>query len=347
MTTLALLFLSFSITCISTAYNPNGIKTLENQNKINALLSINAITTSDNIGKQDIYKELAIASSQLKEQMTSFTDQELINVINNNEYTIETKIIAIQLSKNINHGQGINDSTNFKEIINQPSVNQAIRMNLLNAVEMDSETDIKLLENIIKTDEGDIVVQAMKKISQINFDKAVSISDGIIENYQNYNNDAIRSAVKTKSKYFKNMGNNVSKATLKVEKQQYIDFCFNMFKNIADEVFQDTMIFSLSEMFDMDAIKSIVLNDMIDRDVKIFCIDQNYQTLVKIITDNPSKADMDVLIKAMDLFPIKEMAPLMKDKVDSTSSTQQQQLISVISKIESQGRPATQKWLKY
>ena len=305
------------------------------------LLKLDSLSLGNGGGDPD---DLIYAAAALREKSGEFSDRQVISILKDANYSVITKITVIQFSEYFNNGQGINDEAEYLKLLMDESVDTAIRMNLINAISFNNKEDRRVLEDLIKADDGNVILLAMKKLSNIDFDSAVRISDAVLENHKTNNPDILRAAVKVKSQFFReSQKNNLINDS---EKRRYIDLCMELYEASYDNVFKDTMIFSLSEMKDYEAIKAIILDDSVE--LKMFCIDQNYSTLKKMFENNadPSEEDIDVLIKAMGICPLVELRPLLEN-ISPKSSQQKNELADVLSKIDQDGIHANEKWFDF
>ena len=160
------------------------------------------------------------------------------------------------------------------------------------------------LEKIISGDDDRLAFQAMKIMNTSDSEKAVKIADRIIQNYNGIVTDKVRAAIKVKASYLAN-------SSTKTERVEFINFCDNILlkdsrKN--GDVVSDTIIFALSDVMSEETISYIVSSDKIDRTAKVFCVDQNYRVLKSMLLENLSERNLDIVIQAMKICPLKEMA---------------------------------------
>lgn len=56
----------------------------------------------------------------------------------------------------------------------------------------------------------------------------------------------------------------------------------------------------------------ILSDETIDRELKVWAVDQNYPIMTKVLKESPSADDMNIILSAMEILPIKQIAPLIR-----------------------------------
>ena len=302
-------------------------------------------TSSSNSDSQS--ERFGYAALSLKEKLSDYTDAQFLSILKSKEYNSTTKIVLIQYASSINNGKGITQQKALREMVVDRNNDESVRMNLINTMEVTSEEDIKVLTDIIQNENDQTALLAIKKLGNSNFDKALEITNAILNNRNNYSSEALCGAVKIKAEYFRKLRINKTIQSYSNDKSQFIDNCLSIFKESKDDVVKDTMIFSLSNMMDPDAIMQIIENNSIDNDAKIFCIDQNYSTFVTMLNGTPTVDEINALICAMDIYPIKDLYPMLESKSNFVTAEQKNNFDRVMRKMQTEGNPANPKWQEY
>ena len=332
----------FAVLMISSCSKNNstysGISKEELVEKINEL----TIKESDDLDSEKLIE----ACTALSKRAQDFTDEELLAVIKDDKMTSITKSTLIQLETDINHGKGIIDQGPFEELITQKSLEDDVRINLIQTLDMSSDENKDILEKIVKSEDGAIVIRSLITLQKDDPKKALSIANQIINSYSTYGEDAIRAAVMVKSNYFRDLKLAGSQKNVSAEKKNYINFCIRKFNASQDDVFKDAMVFSLIDMLDFDAVKEIINHKNIDHLLKTTCISRNYLTFAEVINNNPSEEDIELLLTAMEMAPIRDLVGLMREKLAANATYQSDRLNNVLTIMETQGIPADRKRLE-
>ncbi len=184
----------------------------------------------------------------------------------------------------------------------------------------------------------------MIKLQKTDAKKSLEIANDIIKNREDYNNAAIRASIQIVSNYFQDLALSESKQEAESEKSEFINFCTSIFHSATDEKLKDTTVFSLINMLDYEAVKTVINNPNIDFDLKITCISRNYKTLADVIENNPTKDDVEFIISAMEIAPIKDLAPVIEENLLSNKNFNSEKLNNIIVSIEKNGFNADKKY---
>ena len=287
-------------------------------------------------------ENLIMASVALSEKAGNFTDNDLLSILQADEWSSITKITMIQLAEKINDGNGIADQKPFEELIAQPEVDTDVRRTLISNLDMSSSENQNMLEEIIRSEKGPIVGQSLQQIRHTDPKRALKLADHIIQDHTNYTPAAVKIAIMIKSLYFEDLVKAESKKDVTKEKEAYIAFCLERFNESQDSVFRDSIIFSLIDMQDFNAVKEVVNHPEVDDMLKRTCIDRNLRPLIKAVRSNPTKEDVEFIQTAMEIFPLKEMTDEMKEHLASNPEYSSPRLNNLIAMMETGGVPADQ-----
>lgn len=115
-----------------------------------------------------------------------------------------------------------------------------------------------------------------------------------------------------------------------------------------DQTVRDSVVFSMANMKDFEALQFIVNSPDIDEILKMGAIDRNYALLRDVLLQQPSAQDVKFISNCMEILPIQELRePLLaaKSKVPALFDTQSEQQFSrAIQKIDREGIAANPKW---
>lgn len=308
-----------------------------NLSKDDLIMKINELSQKEEGLSDDEKFNLAVTA--LYEKAQSFTDDDLITIIEDDSIASTVKCLFLELSEKINNGQGILDQSLFDKYITQKSLDEIVRIKMFSGLDMSSEERKDTLENIIRTEEGIVVGHALVQLEINDLNRALRMADEVIDNHESFCDDAIRSAVNLKSGR-SNLSFTGSEKEIAIEKKQFVDFCISQFNISENQKLKNAMIYSLIRINDIGAVKAILNNENVDRDLKRACVRRSYKIFVDAINNNPTKEDVDLIIKAMEILPIKDLAGLMKQKIASNPALSSTELDIVIGVMESRGVPA-------
>ena len=268
------------------------------------------------------------AASVFAEKAGTITDDDLYSIIQSEHYSVLTKNVAIQSSEKINNGEGVQNQSQFWELIADPNTNSEIRKNLINSITVRNDRDIQVLVDLALDENGDSVFHSMESLKHVDFGRALEISNVVLENFKRYNTELVRGAVYVKSMHFRELCENVNHSN---EKFAFIDLCLEIFEYYGGHLgnynehflVADAMIFALIEMMDFDAVRAIISSSIVEDELKFYCIDQNFPAIAEAIKEGLSSEEIDILLDAMEFIPIIEICELLIEK-DMVKTVEQQ-----------------------
>ena len=307
---------SLTLTAVSVcivALSTGGVQLYTDEQKMDSYTRLEAGALLEEIdhmaasGETETSDDILMAAAALAEKAGRFTDANLLAVLEIEKYQTLTKVVMLQLSSYMNNGNGIVDSAKFKDYIADDSLDTIIRANLIYELDIRGDEDVIRLSNLVRTQTGDLAIISMKKLYAANRQAAVTLADNIVSGYAHYTDDAVRAAVKIKSLEYKEQGNDASQ-----EATEFMEFCQHRFSESTDERYKDTMIYAMAEMGSLKAMDKILSDETIDRELKVWAVDQNYPIMTKVLKESPSADDMNIILSAMEILPIKQIAPLIR-----------------------------------
>jgi hypothetical protein len=178
---------------------------------------------------------------------------------------------------------------------------------------------------------------ALKKLTLLDPAEASGIADNIMTNYASESDFRISAAQKSIARALKESNN-------KDRKQMFVKQCAEIFET-GSSVTKDSSVFALSDMRDSNAITYILSNESIDRELKVFAIDQNANTLKKMISGNPSENDVRIAVDAMEILPLNDLL----DELKAVQEKLEDPALKIrcekaIAEIQQNGVDANQKW---
>ena len=160
----------------------------------------------------------------LYERAHELDDSDLKSVLENDKINTITKVTMIQLADRMNNGEGITNQCVFEKYIPDNSLDQDIRINLISVLDMKSIENQTILENIVKSESGAIVVRALRSIQESNPKKSLLIANEIINNADKYSEKAVQISIIIKSNYYEDLKLAKSKKNVELEKKPILIF---------------------------------------------------------------------------------------------------------------------------
>lgn len=243
-----------------------------------------------------------------------FTDKDLLAALTDDTVDKTTKALLLESIGNINNGKGIKDTTEFSEMVFNKNIDKDIRVKLLERLDFSTEKHKEALEKIVKEEDGAMSVRSLRKLKYTDPKAALELSNDIITYSEGYNEDSIRAAIMTKSEYFEDMylsGKTVNKR----EVSAYIDFCLQKYNDTNDDVLKDAIAFSLINMRNLDAVKSVFNHNEMDYDLKHACVSRNSGVFIDTLKNNPTKEDFDFIVNALKFLPINNVATALQEAI--------------------------------
>ncbi|WP_368292736.1 hypothetical protein [Dehalobacter sp. TBBPA1] len=280
--------------------------------------------------------DITIQASVLAKRANEIPDDTLVSIIKDNKNSQNLRVTMLQLGK---HKKSFSSNEGKKILIDLLKDNKeefAVKQNAIWALPDDDPLTVEVLTEISKQEnDGVLAFQAIRKLNLIKPNLAIDLSNDILADYHNQQTEKVRAAIKVKAKQFSNEIKEISK-----EKNQFTQMCFDIFNTSDDQIMKDTVIFAVSELKDEAAITNIVRNEKIDRPVKAYCIDQNYSTLLRMIKNNPTDKNIETVIQAMNIYPIKDLLSPLKEAIDKSDSKNNFSKL-----VEQEANPVNEKWL--
>lgn len=306
--------------------------TLENLSKKQLIDEINAISTE--LGIENTSNELLPFGVELFKRKNEFENPEIIKIISDNSNSRVTQDIMVELYTEKNENN--TDKDDLKKLLKQNIPNE-VKAKII-ATSKFTETDVELLKNLIEQDDDILTFQSLKKLSKVNAKEAYSISENILSNYNTQSTQKVSAAQKATVQYLKE--NKV------VNKDKFISLSLDIINNTQDSYLRDSSVFALSDLIDKESIIKIIKSDSIDRELKVFSIDQNFMILNEILLNNPSEEDIDTVVKAMEIMPILDLIDSLETvKNNINNKDLEKRCNDVLATMRLEGRKANIKWL--
>lgn len=308
---------------------------LKQLSKKQIIEEINSMSAS--LGQVEANNELLPFVGELFERKNEFDNSDIIEAIKDSRNSKTTQAIMIDLyavknENNSNQGE-------IKKLLKDNLPNEVKAKIVANATFL--EEDIDLLKNLVEEENDILAFQSLKKLSKVNSEEAYKISKNILSNYKNESKDKVSAAQKATIQYLKD-----NKLVNKEDKESFIALCYEIINSTEDVALKDSSTFALSDLRDAHSIISIIKNPSIDRELKVFSIDQNFMTLNEILLSDPSESNIEAVVQAMEILPISDLIqPLEEAKNNISNDNLRKRCDDVLASMKLEGRKGNIKWL--
>lgn len=280
--------------------------------------------------------DLIFHADALRNQAANLSEEEILKEILSPENSDTVKVILLQINRSLGNTKYIDQ---LEDILSQDNIDFEVKRNaLLNMYTAAPDAD--LYEKLARGSDYRMAFHALKMLNTVDADRALIVSKDIINNFDGTVTDALRAALKVEASYIANNPN-------AYDKIETINFCAKLLEQdgFTDEVAKDTVIFALSDMLTKESITYIVRSTAIDDIAKGYCIDQNYTVLKEMLTHPANKEDIVVVLDAMEIYPINEIAELLPLSLKEFNDKQLEPRVGrAIEQIQKSGNNATGKY---
>lgn len=271
-------------------------------------------------------------SAALSEKINEMSSEELVKVITDENNSDNLRIICIQL---IDYDCYDFDEKSVKKlygILQDGTEKSIIRQNLIWKLPSSKKTNDVLTNTAYDEDEL-VAFQALKRLNYDSPETAVSTAKKLLESEES--GEKFRIAIKTISTQLRQSKN-------MREKDEWIVFCEKIIEKAYaenDETLLNTVVFSLADMRYSKAVYSIINNLYVEETIKKFCIEQNYQTFIDVLQNNPSDYDIRMAVNAMKIYPVDKSVEALKTAIDS-----KEEKYNIDEILSLEAIPANEKW---
>ena len=305
------------------------------EDKKQAILEFDLAVTAE--GAKITDSAVGEAFNKINSEIADFTDNDIVTLLKDAQISDQTKIVLLQMADKINNGKGIESSKKLESLLIKGVVSDEVRVNLINSLEVDSESLKATLADIITKESGAAVMRSAIKLEQSDALAALSVANKILNSPDEFNEDNLRAAISVKSDYFKELVMADSKKDVTDEKTEYINTCMNLFKNTTDKKLKNSAILGLMNMQDFNAVKAVLNDKNVDEAMKLACIYRNSDAFIKVIQNNPSVEDVEFILSALEKAPMKEVLPAIEEHLLNKKPYHSNRLINIVNMIKGGG----------
>lgn len=288
------------------------------------------------------YNSVILVASSLIEREDEFKKSEIIDMIESNDLNLQTKEILIDLY-DYKSSKYKDSEEDLKNLLYKEDLDDTLKQRIVNFADFNFN-DIPVLEDLI-SDGGLNSFYSLKKLSKLDSEKAYKISENIISNYKSKSGEEISGAILVKSNYLKEK--NKKKLDVTKETEDFLGEALQIFNETNDLSIKDAIAYSISDVRSEKTIKNLIKNYNLDKEVKMFAIDQNYMVLEDILKNNPSEEDIYMVIECMKVLPINDFKDEFENLLKASSDKNLiKEINNILTLINQEGINANKKWLE-
>ncbi len=280
-------------------------------------------------------------AQEIFKRKDEFKNTEILEVIQNNTYSPTTQQVMVDLFTVKNEN---NLSKNeLKKLLKENTVRKDVKVKIV-ANSRFNKDDVTLLRDLFKEDNGVLAFMSLKKLSNTNSEEAYKIAKKVLSNYKSESEEKVSASLKATVKYLKS--NKLDNKELAGLENDFINLNLQIVNTTNDNSLKDSSIFALSELMSKASIDEIIKNESIDRELKVFAVDQNFMVLKEILSKNPTEADVELVVKAMEILPISDLIANLEIVAESIENKDLlKRCNDVLKNMRLNGLKGNQKWL--
>ncbi|WP_053366505.1 hypothetical protein [Bacillus sp. FJAT-27245] len=279
--------------------------------------------------------------SALFEKKNKVQDSQLLKVVKDKTKADKTRLAMVDLYLHKHEKEPITEE--LKELLKSPDINETVKTKIVAGAKF-SGKDVPLLKELIAKDDALVAFHSLKQLTNANAKEAYTIASEILSNLDVAPKDKVSAALKSTAKYLKKQ-TPTPKNDLKAE-EEFLNLSFKLIETSDDGYLKDSAFFAVSDLQSEKAMKKIIESNSVDRELKVFAIDQNFATLKKMLQTNPTESDIKVVVEAMKLYPIVDLADALENAVKTVNNPPlKQEAKDTITLMKEQGVKGNEKWL--
>lgn len=321
----------------SVAYSPEEQKIIQHYQSMSAKELVDDLEKSVEQGATS--EGLIYGAIVLAQKADDFTEDEIYTYITSDKYSFDVRFIMIEICSYRQDKDTILNQDKYKKLLTDDSFDIGLKSKLMTYIDFESDEDKAILEDVIKGDEKEIVIRAFKRLNTFDSDRAVRLADEVIADYKNATIEQMQGANAVKAWYIREQikAGKESEKALREQIDALKEMCFYGFEHTDDSQIKDSFIIYLSETLDLGVLGAIINNNEIDDMLKRICVDTNYPTFMRVLQNDLSEEDIDIVIAALNIRPFSQTYDLIEQNIRAKNQEQQIRLYDLLETIKTQG----------
>lgn len=240
----------------------------------------------------------------IHDYVSSSEIEEIGAVLKDDQIKLTEKVLLIEKIEEKEEEFSEAEILNICEMCIDEQYDSQLRSRLISLIPDDSENCMDMLNVLLSDDEASIVSRAISKLYEIDNVAATDLAYSKIADYTSEAEEVVSTSLnivmRAVDEGLFNSAQMLSKCELILE------------DNSNSQYLRKSAGYTLASVKSMEALE-IVLNSDIDELVKTACVEQNFPTMLSCLNKNPSRKDVEVIIKAMDVLPLTEVIDMLNE----------------------------------
>lgn len=277
----------------------------------------------------------------LIEKSHKFTADELITLIKSDQTdaALESALVQMYIDKGA-------DSAKLIQLLDNNDISEDTKVYIVATGDFSTAE----LSSIFTSYDDDISVVAMKRITAISCEEALSLALNVLNgDAKDATDEKCIAAFLGFAAYCESNSNTeAGKVQMSTEKKQsIISLIKTLYATSSNERVKDQAIYALARIADYDLFAYIIESEDIDFDLKVTTVERNIGLLLEIIASETALSEkMDVIIEAMEILPVAEVGEALQLAVDEGRLDADESVSNVIDYIEAEGLEGIYKYEK-
>ena len=292
------------------------------------------ITAFDQASESDPDRTLLIAE-RLWKRRKEIPKGELVSVITDKTRPQVSRELMVDILAG--HPEEAEVTDDVRRLLRDSRLNAALKARVLASYDF-GRADSALLSSLSSSTDGPVAFHALKKLGRADPDTARRIALATVSQATDSSDSKLSAAYKVL----------VRSGTLATDGDTRGDLLRHLASVLADEntspELLDSATFALSELRSLDALRILLESASIDRSLIVGAVDENAAVIKCALEDNPRESTIELAVKAMESYPVREVAePLRAAKSRVQSPELRQRLDAVLVSIVRDGAPINPK----
>ncbi|CCQ93689.1 conserved exported hypothetical protein [[Clostridium] ultunense Esp] len=312
----------------------NNIKAMSTEKLISEMNMLSPVL----VGANEVDSLIPFAA-ELRRRKDVIQNSDIIKELKKNTNSQLTKEILVDLYADKNANQPNQDD--LKQLLQDESIDNRLKTKIVNVAQFNSN-DTKILKKLIEGQDAGLAFASLKQMSRIDLEEADKNSNQILLNYKTEPAEKVSAALKAKSKY---LVTKKSKGDFEAQAKEFIQLGFDIITTSNDTKLRDAAFFAISDLRIKESIKNILKNDLIDRELKVYAVDQHFEVLNEMLINQPTEEEIETVVEAMELLPISDLiVPLEESSKRIENADLKQRCEEVLAFMKTNGVSGNKKW---
>lgn len=278
-------------------------------------------------------------AAELRRRKDVIQNSDIIKELKKNTNLQLTKEILVDLYADKNANQPNQDD--LKQLLQDESIDNRLKTKIVNVAQFNSN-DIKILKKFIEGQDAGLAFASLKQLSRIDLEEADKNSNQILLNYKTEPAEKVSAALKAKSKY---LVTKKSKGDFEAQAKEFLQLGFDIITTSNDAKLRDAAFFAISDLRIKESITNILKNNLIDRELKVYAVDQHFEVLNEMLINQPTEEEIETVVEAMELLPISDLiVPLEEASKRIENADLKQRCEEVLAFMKTNGVSGNKKW---